>query len=177
MIVTIVSGSNHAGSTTRSLCGHLASYFEDKGHSVHLFDVHATPLPMFCEDTKEWAEEAVGNLRTWMDAANAIVLATPEYHGSVSGALKNALDFLWPQFDGKPVLSVSVAGGPVGVSSLQHMQTMVRNCHGINSPEWISLGGANRTLDAQGRPEDERTRKRVQKAADYLLQLAERLHD
>lgn len=35
---------------------------------------------------------------------------------------------------GKPVLSVSSAGGPVGVSSLTHLQSIMRNLHGVNSP-------------------------------------------
>jgi azobenzene reductase len=42
------------------------------------------------------------------------------------------------------VLSVVSAGGAVGVSALQQLQSVVRSLHGINSPEWLSIGGAQR---------------------------------
>lgn len=77
-----------------------------------------------------------------MYAADAIVLATPEYHSGISGVLKNALDHLNNQhFHGKVVLSMSSAGGATGTRSLQQLQAMVRNLHGINLPDWISIGG------------------------------------
>ena len=41
-------------------------------------------------------------------------------------------------------MSVSSSGGAVGVSSLTQLQAIVRNLHGINSPEWLSIGGAQR---------------------------------
>ena len=175
MIITILSGSNHSGSTTGRLCAWMAGHVESHGHAVHLFDVHARPLPLYTEDVNEWDDDNVRLLRTWMDEAHAIVLATPEYHGSLSGACKNAIDFLWPQFAGKPVMSVSIAGGVVGTSSLIHLQTIVRNVHGINSPEWVSLGGAKRELTETGEPTDAKTAARVRKACDTLLDLAGRL--
>jgi NAD(P)H-dependent FMN reductase len=78
---------------------------------------------------------------------DGLVLVTPEYHGSISNALKNALDYITQdQVSGKTVLSVSSAGGSFEVSSLTHLQTIIvpTNLHGINCSEWISIGyGSN----------------------------------
>lgn len=175
MVITILSGSNHEGSTTGKLCRYMQSCFEAAGHQVLLFDIAERPLPVFSEKGSYDEDENVGTLRSWVAEGQAIVLATPEYHGSLSGALKNSIDFLWPQFDGKPVLSASVAGGPVGVSSLLHLQSIVRNVHAINSPEWVSLGGPDRAFSDAGEPENPKMRERIQKACNYLLKLAESL--
>lgn len=105
--------------------------------------------------------------------ADAIVLSTPEYHGGMSGVLKNAIDFLnFEYFDGKLVLVCSSAGGSVGTSSLTQMQTTVRNLHGINSPEWISIGGQQRNFADNGEPESEEVRARVKRTVDFFLSLA-----
>lgn len=102
-------------------------------------------LPFYSPDEAFREEAALAELKKRMREADAVILATPEYHGSISGVLKNALDHLSQEhFSGKPVLSISSAGGSVGVSSLQQLQAIVRNLHGINCPEWMSIGGAQR---------------------------------
>jgi NAD(P)H-dependent FMN reductase len=175
MQITIVSGSNHEGSTTLRLCTYVQRCLESEGFSVKLFDVHTMPLPVMSEQEKYEGHEHVTNLRDWMNEADGIVLATPEYHGAPSGALKNALDFLWPQFRNKPTMVASVAGGAVGVSSLLQLQMIVRQVHGINAPEWISLCGPDRAFGDDGAPENPKTQERVQKACAGLAQLVRAL--
>ncbi|CAG7625179.1 FMN-dependent NADPH-azoreductase [Paenibacillus solanacearum] len=167
----IVSGSNRKDATSTQLCRYIERLLRESGHEAALFDLWEKPLPFYTKDSQP--EDAnVSELKQGLLEADGIVLATPEYHGSLSGVLKNALDFAgFDHFDGKIVLSVSSAGGAVGVSSLQHLQTIVRNVHGINCPEWISIGGAQRTFSPDGVPEDEKTRERVQRTLNYFTKM------
>ncbi|WP_053373617.1 NADPH-dependent FMN reductase [Paenibacillus sp. FJAT-27812] len=151
MKVTILTGSNRDSATSTRLAVHVGQLISKKGHSVLLHDLFQTPLPFYSPDGIGHDHAAVQQLQQAMREADAIVLASPEYHGSISGVLKNALDFLGQDhFRGKAVLSLSSSGGAVGTSSLQQLQAIVRNLHGINSPEWISIGGAQRNLLADG---------------------------
>lgn len=175
MRVTIVSGSTKAESTVVKLCRYIATCMEAEGHDAQVFDLATMPLPVMCETEKYDDHEHVNNLKAWLDGADGIVLATPEYHGAMSGALKNALDFLWPQFGGKPVTVASVAGGAVGVSSMLMLQTIMRQVHAINSPEWISLCGTDREFNDDGTPENEKVAERIQKACAKLSALMKAL--
>ncbi len=175
MQITIVSGSNHEGSTTMKLCSYVAQCLADDGFEIRLFDVSTMALPMMREGEKYEDHEHVQNLRAWMNSADGIVLATPEYHGAPSGALKNAIDFLWPEFRDKPVMVASVCGGAVGISSLLQLQAIVRQVHGINSPEWISLCSADREFDADGAPANPKMKGRVEGACAYLGKLVRSL--
>jgi hypothetical protein len=78
-------------------------------------------------------------------------------------------------FDSKAVLSISSAGGAVGVSSLTQLQTMIRNVHGINCPEWISIGSDQRSFNEHGEPELPKVKQRTLRVVHSFLELAERL--
>ncbi|MFS0857914.1 NADPH-dependent FMN reductase [Paenibacillus taichungensis] len=145
MNIIILAGSNRKNATSTRLGEYAAEVIKGQGHEASLFDLYQTPLPFYAPDEKQNEDQNLSDLNTRMLAADAIILSTPEYHGSISGVLKNALDHLsQAHFSGKPVLSISSAGGAVGVSSLLQLQAIIRNLHGINAQEWISIGGAQR---------------------------------
>jgi NAD(P)H-dependent FMN reductase len=150
----------------------MSARLRAKGVEATVLDLYELPLPLYSPD----ADSRDANTRHLVGVvaqADGVVLATPEYHGSISGVLKNALDYMSAsEFDGKPVLSVSSSGGPVGVSSLTQLQAIVRNLHGINSPEWISIGGDTRQFGADSAPLDSGLRQRTERALDLLLDLA-----
>ncbi|MDQ1909796.1 NADPH-dependent FMN reductase [Paenibacillus sp. GD4] len=173
MNIIILAGSNRKAATSTLLSHYIASQLKEKGVTARVFDLYEKPIPFYSPDT----ESSDANLLEMKEAllrADGIVLATPEYHGSMSGVLKNALDHVgFDYFDGKAVLSVSSAGGAVGVSSLQQLQTIVRNVHGINCPEWISIGGEQRAFNDNGEPADAKTKARVEKTITYFVKLVQ----
>lgn len=142
MKIVIIAGSNRKEATSTILAKALQAQMNLGSVETELFNLYETPLPFYSPDEIFNRHEGVRELQRLLMEADGIILTTPEYHGGMSGVLKNALDHMGQMhFSGKPVLSVSSAGGAVGVSSLQQMQATVRNLHGINSPEWISIGG------------------------------------
>lgn len=171
----LIAGSSKRGSTSTKLLQHTARLLEAKGMTCTMVDLRELRLPFYCPDE----EKNDPNVVTFVQRAgqaDGFVLSTPEYHGSVSGVLKNALDYLGgTQFAGKPVLSISSAGGAVGVSSLTHLQAIVRNMHGINSPEWISIGGQQRSFHADGAPASEAISQRSERAVNTFVELVKKL--
>jgi len=147
MNVVAIAGSNRSGSTSTRLAKYIVAELRRQGVQAELYDLHQNPLPFYSPDETHEDHGGLSELKRMLAGADGIVLASPEYHGSISGVLKNALDHLGKEhFGGKPVLSMTSAGGPVGISSLQQLQAIVRNLHGINCPEWISVGGEQRML-------------------------------
>lgn len=176
MHIVCVAGSNRKEATSTKLVRYLAASMEERGHKASVIDLYELPLPHYSPDDAE-IHVNVMHLRESVLTADAIVLATPEYHGSLSGVLKNAMDYLcFDHFNNKVVLSVSSAGGAVGVHSLTHLQTIVRNVHGINCPEWISIGGDARQFTEGGRPVHDHIVERLHKTLDYFLKLVEYTH-
>ena len=175
MKITILQGHNKPDSTLSALCDHMKGLFEGHGCDVRIFCVNSKPLPLMCEGERYDDDPHVTDLKAWTDQADAIVLTSPEYHGSVSGALKNALDFLWPQFSGKVVMLAAVSGGPLPAGALAHMQGMVRTLHGVLSPEVVGLGRGTKELDEAGAPVDPKVGERVERACAALVELTGKL--
>jgi chromate reductase len=96
-----------------------------------------------------------------------VIFATPEYNYSISGVLKNAID--WASrppsqpFDGKPVAIMGVTGGLIGTARAQyHLRQILvyLNAHPINKPE-VMIGQSAQRFDEAGRLTDEKTRAHV----------------
>jgi NAD(P)H-dependent FMN reductase len=178
MNVTILAGSNKKASTSTKLCRYLSRLLEEKGCRVTLFDLYERPVPLFTPDDRNPPDENLAVLKQAMLQADAIVLSTPDYHGGISGVLKNAIDHLgFDHFDSKAVLSVASTGGAVGVSPLQQLQVIVRGVHGVNCPEWISIGGDNRQFDAEGEPVNPMVKERAMRTIAYFVQMANALRN
>ncbi len=176
MNITILAGSNRMESTSTRLCRYIMKQLEAMGCTVTLIDLYKTPLPFYTPDNRNPNDANLIAMKETVLRADAIILSTPDYHGSVSGVLKNALDHLgFDHFDSKAVLSVSSSGGAVGVSPLQQMQVMVRNVHGINCPEWISIGAENRAFDEEGAPANVKIKERTLKTLHYFVKMAGQL--
>jgi azobenzene reductase len=175
MRIAIIAGSNRLNSSSTRMARFIGERLRTDGHPVDFWDLHQKPLPFYAPDD-EGQSEAVDQLAGMIMGADAIVLSTPEYHGSLSGVLKNALDYLdGDHFNGKLVLCISSAGGAVGVSSLQHLQVIVRNVYGVNCPEWISIGADQRRFDEYGVPVHPPLRARVDRVLGTFVKLAEKL--
>ncbi|MFE5322004.1 NADPH-dependent FMN reductase [Paenibacillus sp. NPDC056579] len=172
MKITMIAGSNREEATSTYLLQYIGRQLEARHQcSVTLIQLRELPLPFFSPNVYE-SDANARYLVQQVAEADGLILASPEYHGSVSGMLKNALDYMnGSHVSGKPVLSVSSAGGPVGVSSLSNLQTIVRNLHGVNCPEWISIGYGSHSFDSNGQPTDGGVRERVEQAVGAFVEL------
>ncbi len=100
-------------------------------------------LPLYNSDLETTFPAEATALKTAIEAADAIIIATPEYNRSIPGVLKNAIDWAsrpWGKnsFAGKPVLTMGVSSGRIGTAVAQsHLrQIMVYlDAHVVGQPE------------------------------------------
>jgi multimeric flavodoxin WrbA len=125
--ITAVCGSLSKKSTTKmalDLALKGAAEYDVDTSLIHLRDYK---LVFYGEVEEENYPPDVLKLRKVIKESNALIIGTPEYHGSLSGALKNMLDLMGQQeFEGKIVGIVGVAGGHTGaINSLNTKDTPV----------------------------------------------------
>ncbi len=114
-------------------------------------------------------------LRKLLEHAGAVVIATPEYHGSFAGALKLAIENMgFPSgLAGKPVALLGVAAGGIGaIKALEHLRSVCSHVGAVVLPGPVSVAGVQRVFDEEGRCLDPAVEKRVRGLAvalvDYL---------
>ena len=94
-----VVGSLQKESFTRYSIQYVLQRAKELGAEVQLIDLLQKPLPIFNPDEKD--SEEYTKIREQVMWANSILLGSPDYHGSMSGAMKNFLDYFWKEFAGK----------------------------------------------------------------------------
>jgi NAD(P)H-dependent FMN reductase len=99
--------------------------------------------------------------------ADVLVLASPDYHGSMSGAMKNFLDYFWEEFAGK-TFGYIVASHEKGLTVVDQMRTAVRQCYGWSMPYNISINGEN-DFDSKGTLVNSALAKRIKMLARDLV--------
>lgn len=139
------------------------------GMTVEACDLRG--IPLYDDDLRqaEGYPEAVQTLREKMRAADAVLIATPEYNYSMPGVLKNAID--WASrppdqpFDGKPVAIMSAAPGRLGgVRAQYHLRQsfVFLNALVMNKPE-VMIANARDMFDDDLALTDAATRDMVAK--------------
>lgn len=141
------------------------------GASTEILDLKEMKLP-FCNGGSDYPEfPDVEILRDKVKAADGLILATPEYHGSVSGVLKNALDLMsFEHLSGKVTGLISVLGGQSNSNALNDLRIIVRWVHGWVIPEQIAIGQAWQAFDEpSGKLKDEKLAQRFDAFAQSLV--------
>ena len=128
-----------------------------EGAGTDLLDLAHMDVP-FCDERKdESAYPAdVKRLQDTVGAAHGIILGSPEYHGSLSGSLKNAIDHLsFAELEGKLVGLVAVAGGSQSATgTLAHMRTICRHLHAWVVPHQVSISRVKDAFTSEGHLKD-----------------------
>ena len=145
------------------------------GAETALVDLQRMRLP-FCNGDKHepWDDYPdVTRLRETIRRADGIVLATPEYHGSLSGALKNAIDLLdFPHVEGKVFAAISALGGRPNSNALNHVRTIVRALRAWMVPEQVAIPNARHAFGPDGQPYDPEVAQRLDELSYSLVRSA-----
>src|SRR6516165_7312869 len=169
-----ICGSLRAGSYNRAAL-RTAIELKPPGMAIETADIGS--IPLYNEDVRALGfPPPVEKLRAQIAAADALLFVTPEYNYSMSGVLKNAID--WASrppdqpFAGKPVAIMGAAAGMGGTARAQY--DLRRSCvfldmHPLNKPE-VFIGAAQTKFDAEGRFTDEVGRGLIR---DLLVALEE----
>lgn len=146
------------------------------GAEVEILDLRKMNLP-FCDGGDEYPDYPdVEKLREAVKQADGIILATPEYHGSVSGVLKNALDLMsFEHLSGKVAGLISVLGGQSNNNALNDLRIILRWVHGWVIPEQIAVGQAWKAFGPEGKLLDEKLSQRFDQFAQSLVENTRKL--
>jgi FMN reductase len=141
------------------------------GGETEILDLKTMNLP-FCDGGDEYPDYPdVERLREAVKNADGLILATPEYHGSVSGVIKNALDLMsFEHLSGKVSGLISVLGGQSNSNALNDLRIILRWVHGWVIPEQIAIGQAWNAFDKEGKLVDAKLAERFDGFAQSLME-------
>jgi FMN reductase len=165
-----IGGSLRSESYTQQALNLTAKRVAKLGADVEVLDLRTLTLP-FCTGADEYpGYPDVKQLRDAVKQADGLILATPEYHGSVSGVLKNALDLMgFEHLDGKVVGLISTLGGQSNSNALNHLRLIIRWVHGWVIPEQVAIGQAWKAFSPNGNLLDEKLSQRLDQFAQSLV--------
>ncbi|HVV00992.1 MAG TPA: NAD(P)H-dependent oxidoreductase [Verrucomicrobiae bacterium] len=144
--ILAVVGSLHREAVTRTVIHYVAAQWRAAGCRVDILDFQQEPLALYNPETAHGLP-GYAELQKRVDAADVIVLGTPDYHGSISGAMKNFLDHFWHEFAGKLFAGI-VSSHEKGLTVIDQLRTVARQCYawflpyGISFAEDVDVKGA-----------------------------------
>lgn len=170
-----ICGSLRETSFTRMALQIALKGAEESGVKTELIDLRHYDL-VFCNGSKNEEDypEDVAKLRKKVYEAEGILLGTPEYHGSLSGVLKNAIDLLgFKEFEGKMVGLVGVSGGDMGaVNALNSLRNIGRSLHAWVLPSQVSIPQAGQAFDSYGNVKSENLENRLKHVGRRVARFA-----
>lgn len=170
-----ICGSLRPNSYTRMALRVALRGAQEVGAQTQLIDLCAYQL-VFCDGNQDESRYPpdVFRLRADVRQAQGILLGTPEYHNSMSGVLKNALDLMgFAEFEGKMIGLVSVSGGTVGaVDALNSLRNIGRALHAWVVPEQVAVPEAWKAFDATGQPQDAVLKQRLMEVGRQVARFA-----
>jgi NAD(P)H-dependent FMN reductase len=134
-----VSGSMRQQSRSAIALRLFLDTVERHGAEARMLDFRSVELPIYRPD-REVPSEEQKNILVEVEWADAFVLSTPDYHGSMSGAMKNFLDYHWEELAGK-LFAYICSSHEKGLTVMDQMRTVVRQCYGWSMPYGVGFDG------------------------------------
>jgi FMN reductase len=175
-LIVGIGGTPRQGSSTELLLRHVLSAAEARGFETRAFggaDILALPMYVPGEGRRDGIAQS---LVAALADCSAVVLASPAYHGGISGLVKNAIDYTEdlskapdPYFSGRPVACLSTGAGWQGViATLASLRTVVHALRGWPTPFGLGINSAEFKVPGLDEPLDAGLASRVGIVADEL---------
>ena len=175
-----LGGSLAAISRSRAALATALEGAESAGAETELLDIRELDLPMYNPDADEPTAEAERVIEG-LYAADGILWSSPLYQGSISGALKNALDWLRllgdrdpPYLQDKVIGLISAAGGAQGLQAINTMEFSVRALRAWAVPYVVPVATAARVFDEAGRILDPTIEQQLKLLGGEVVRVAQR---
>ena len=147
----------------------------EQGADVEFWDLAERPLPLVGEEGC-WTHPNVKAFQSLLEESDAFFLSSPEYHGTMSGVMKNTMDWMYDKHVGGKVFGLmSTLGGVTNANTLNHMRISLRWLHGWPVPEQLAIGHVKEAFDEEGSLVDEGLHQRLSKLVNSVLSTAKKL--
>jgi NAD(P)H-dependent FMN reductase len=182
------SGSLREGSYNQKLVGVAASGARAAGAEVTELQLRDLPLPVYDADleAREGMPANAVKLKDIMKAHEGFLIASPEYNSSLSGALKNAIDWASRKvadetplacFSGKTAAIMAASPGAVGgLRGLSHLRAILGNIQVLVLPEQKVIPNAHEAFKDDGTLKDTAQQDAVRSIGARLATVVGRLH-
>lgn len=180
LLVVGLGGSLDGDSSSRAALQVTLDGAAQAGAQTLLLDLRDLDLPLYIHGMTP--PSGARRLIEAVAQADAMVWSSPLYHGTISGALKNALDWLEllahrdpPYLTDKVIGLVATAGGVQGLQAINTMEWVVRSLRGLTLPLTAPVSHAHQAFDAEGQPRDAKVQAHLHRLGHELVRVAARL--
>jgi chromate reductase len=176
------AGSTRTGSFNKKLIRFAADAARAAGGEVTLIDLRDFPLPLFDGDLedREGMPENARKLKTLFREHDGLLISSPEYNSSITGVLKNTIDWVsrtetddepaLVAYRGKTAALMSASPGALGgLRGLVHLRAILGNIGVIVLPDQVAVPKAHEAFDDKGALKDERIARQVTGVAQGLV--------
>jgi chromate reductase len=181
--IALISGSLRKESYNTRLIRFVGEQVKDAGVEIDEISLLDLDLPLMNEDLEKNGHPAnVLELKQRMIAADGLLVGCPEYNGSITPALKNAIDWASRPREGEPTLACfrgKVAGllaaspGRLGgIRGLRHVRTILSGIGTLVVPTEFGLSGAGDAFDETGHLKDEGAAKMAVAVGESVVKIA-----
>ena len=177
--IVAVGGTLRANSSTERAMRYVLEAAQRAGARTKLISGSSLQLPLYQPDNPE-RSDAARDLVAELALADGIILGSPGYHGSISGLVKNALDYaedlrtdVRPYFSGRAVGCIATAAGwPGAVNTLGALRDIVHALRGWPTPLGAAINSAETVFDEEGACQVPRVAQMLDLIAGEVLSFA-----
>lgn len=177
--IVAVGGTLRANSSTERAMRFVLDAAQRSGARTKLISGSALQLPLYQPDNPE-RSDAARELVAELALADGIILGSPGYHGSISGLVKNALDYAEdlrsdkrPYFSGRAVGCIATAGGwPGAVNTLGALREIVHALRGWPTPLGAAINSTDHVFDEEGGCQVPRIAQMLESIAGEVIDFA-----
>lgn len=178
--VLALSGSTREDSINKKLVQNAAEIARQMGANVKVVDLREYSMPFYDADIEQLGmPENAKRLRRLMVDSQFIIIASPEYNGSLSGVLKNAIDWASRNEDGEgsreafqgkkfAIMSASPGAGG-GIRGLDHLRTIIQNIGGEVIQKQVIVPNSYTAFDGEGQLKDPNLQQQLKQEIQLLL--------
>ncbi len=154
MRALVIVGTAREGRQSIKVAEAVKKVLSKEGHSVDFYDLKNKDIPPLgnrsYKEDEEPVPEDITELKGYVDAADTVLIVAPEYNHGIPGFLKNALDYLYPEYGGKLFSYATVsAGGFGGIRALDSLHSFTVAVDGDIGPS-LNVSNVQQHFDDEG---------------------------
>jgi FMN reductase len=178
-VIVGIGGTTRSGSTSEKALRLVLAEAQKAGAKVELLTGQDIDLPMYAPERSDRAEKAAA-LVSALRRAHGVVIASPGYHGSLSGLIKNALDYIedmrgdpLPYLEGRSVgLIACAAGWQATGTTLVALRSIVHALRGWPTPLGVAINSIGKPFNEDGSATEAGIASQLKLLAEQVVEFA-----